>query len=145
MPPREVERIAVPRPARMLGTLSLDTYTRRPGRDTRTSPEMIFSPPAPYFRYTRSVPCLPSSMKRKFLTNPSSFRTSVILTLSLEAGMSHFSCSARLALRIRVRRSAIGSVIMARPPPSPAGLDHARDFALQRELPEADPAGLEFA
>src|SRR4029453_254056 len=78
MTPREVERMATPIPPRMCGTLSLATYTRRPGFDTRTRPEMIFSPPVPYLRYTRSVPCLLSSMKRKFLTKPSSLRTSVI-------------------------------------------------------------------
>src|SRR5215468_1692837 len=74
---------------------------------------------------------------------PSSLRISVIRTLSFEAGMSTFSCSARLALRMRVSRSAIGSLIdMARL--LPAGLDHARHLALEGELPEAEAAELEF-
>src|SRR5215470_3403432 len=98
---------------------------------------------APYLRYTRRVPGFFSSMRRKFLMNPSLFKISVMRTLSLDAGMSTFSCSARLALRMRVRRSAMGSVIMPRVP-LPARLDHARHFALEGQLPEAQPAGLEL-
>src|SRR5499426_3793031 len=79
-------------------------------------------------------------MRRKFLMKPSSFRISAIRTLSLEDGMSTFSCSARLALRIRVRRSAIGSLRMA----LPARLHDARDLALERQLAEAEPAELEL-
>src|ERR1700704_272665 len=100
---------------------------------------MIFSLPT-YLRYTRSVPCLLSSMIRKFLMNPSSFRISAIRSLSFDDGMSTFSCSARLALRMRVRKSAIGSLYMA----LPARLDHAGHLALERELAEADPARLEL-
>src|SRR4029453_5753112 len=40
----------------------------------------------------------------------------VIRTLSLDEGTSTFSCSARLALRMRVSRSAIGSLIIAGAP-----------------------------
>src|ERR1700682_2390546 len=83
-------------------------------------------------------------MRRKFLMKPSSLRISVIRTLSLEDGMSTFSCSARLALRIRVGRSAIGSLIDMARLPLPAGLDHARHFTLEGELPEAEPAELEL-
>src|SRR5262245_57542868 len=71
---------------------------------------------------------------------PSSFRISAIRTLSLEDGMSTFSCSARLALRMRVRRSAIGSLRMA----LPARLHDARDLTLERQLAEAKPAQLEL-
>src|SRR5262245_29352939 len=74
---------------------------------------------------------------------PSSLRRSVIRTLSFEDGMSTFSCSARLALRMRVRRSATGSLIMVSVL-LPARLDHARDLALEGELSEADAAGLEL-
>src|SRR5512135_967626 len=78
------------------------------------------------------MPCLLSSMTRKFLMNPSSLRISAMRSLSFDDGMSTFSCSARLALRMRVRKSAIGSLSMGLP---------AR---LERELAEADPAGLEL-
>src|SRR2546425_8314677 len=73
----------------------------------------------------------------------SSLRRSVILTFSFEAGISTFSCSARLALRMRVRRSATGSLIMVSAL-LPARLDHARDLALEGQFPEADAAGLEL-
>src|SRR5215470_12816125 len=105
---------------------------------------MIFSLPGPYLRYTRSVPCFLSSMRRKFLMKPSSLRISVMRSLSLEDGMSTFSCSARLALRMRVRRSAIGSLIDMSGS-SPAGLDHARHLALEGELAEAEAAELELS
>src|SRR5438477_3864532 len=59
------------------------------------------------------MPCLRSSRSRKFLMKPSSLRSSAMRTLSREAGMSTFSCSARLALRIRVSMSAMGSLRMA--------------------------------
>src|SRR3954451_20344573 len=54
-----------------------------------------------------------------------------------DMGISTFSCSARLALRMRVSMSAIGSVIMSL---SPAALGHAGDDALVGEVPKADPA-----
>src|SRR5215831_16856652 len=90
--------------------------------------------------------------------NPSSLRSSVIFTLSFDAGMSTFSCSARLALRILVRRSAIGSLVIGgslrtrlvfshtlHPLPFlPTRLDHAWDFALERQFSEAEPASLEL-
>src|SRR3954452_12542837 len=59
-----------------------------------------------------------------------------------DMGISTFSCSARLALRMRVSMSAIGSVIMCL---SPAALGHAGDDALVGEIPEADPAHPELA
>src|SRR5437870_4712120 len=66
---------------------------------------------------------------------PSSFRISAIRTLSREAGMSTFSCSARLALRIRVSRSAIGSLRIR---PLPARLHDARNLALEQLLAETE-------
>src|SRR5215510_10978834 len=138
--PFDVDTSATPIPARMDGILSRPTYTRRPGVETRTSPEIIFSFPTPYLRYTRSIPCFLSSSTRKFLMKPSSFRISAMRTLSREQGMSTFSCSARLALRMRVRRSAIGSLRMA----LPARLHDARNLALERQLAEAEPAQLEL-
>src|SRR3970282_1626402 len=83
-------------------------------------------------------------MRRKFLMKPSSLRISAILTFSFEEGTSTFSCSARLALRMRVSRSAIGSVIDISSRLLPAGLDNARHLALEGELPEADAARLEL-
>src|SRR5437867_2613904 len=131
---------ATPMPPRIDGIRSRVTYTRRPGVDTRTSPEIILSFAPPYLRYTRSVPCVASSSSRKFLMKPSSFRISATRTLSLDAGMSTFSCSARLALRMRVRRSAIGSLRMG----LPARLRDARNLALERQLAKAEPAHLEL-
>src|SRR3970282_986686 len=81
-------------------------------------------------------------MRRKFLMKPSSLRISAILTFSFEEGTSTFSCSARLALRMRVSRSAIGSVIDISSRLLPAGLDDARHLAPDGELPEADAAPL---
>src|SRR6266850_2326791 len=125
---------ATPIPARMDGIRSRPTYTRRPGVETRTSPEIIRSLPTPYLRYTRSIPCFLSSSTRKFLMNPSSFRISAMRTLSREDGMSTFSCSARLALRTRVSMSAIGSLRIR----LPALLQDARNLALERQLAEAE-------
>src|ERR1051326_8831151 len=78
---------------------------------------------------------------RKFLMNPSSFRISHTRTFSLELGMSTFSCSARRPLRMRVRRSATGSLFIG----LPARLHDAGDLALERELAEAETAELELA
>src|SRR5579875_21891 len=91
-------------------------------------------------------------------------------SLSLEAGTSTVSCAAETPLRMRVRKSAIGSVIVisemppcvARLPrsrvprehacrphvrepaaPSPRRLRHARDLAAVGELPQADPTDAE--
>src|SRR5215210_3887293 len=62
-----------------------------------------------------------------------------ISTLIFELGISARSCSAWLALRMRVSMSAIGSVIMV-VSPLPGALGHAGDDALVGELPQADPA-----
>src|SRR5215475_242920 len=61
-----------------------------------------------------------------------------ISTLSFEVGISARSCSALLALRMRVSMSATGSVSMVSL--LPRALRHAGDHALVGELPEADPA-----
>src|SRR2546430_10169170 len=58
-----------------------------------------------------------------------------------EVGISVVSCSALLALRMRASMSATGSVSIG----SPAALCHARDHALVREVPQADPAEAELA
>src|SRR3982751_6241388 len=65
-----------------------------------------------------------------------------ISRLSLLDGMTTSSWAAWIPLRMRVRRSAMGSVIDTR---SPAALGHARDEAVVRELAQADPAQAELA
>src|SRR3954462_5044772 len=77
--------------------------------------------------------------------NPSSLSTWARATLSLVAGMSTAGRSIRLALRIRVSMSAIGSVIMVRGPPLPAGLLDARDQPVAGQVAEADAADAELA
>src|SRR5918998_6440369 len=59
-----------------------------------------------------------------------------------EAGISTSSCAAVIPLRMRVRKSAIGSVIDMR---SPARLRHAGDEAVVRELSQAHAAEAELA
>src|SRR5262245_59179286 len=75
--------------------------------------------------------------------NPSSLRISATRTLSLDEGMSTFSCSARLPLRMRVSRSAMGSLLIGAS--SPARLHDARHLTLERQLAEAETAQLELA
>src|SRR4051794_4790785 len=75
---------------------------------------------------------------------PSSLRTCAMLAFRRVAGMSTAGRSMRLALRMRVSMSAIGSVIMVRNS-SPARLLDARDQAAVRHVAEADPADAELA
>src|SRR3954471_24224746 len=63
-------------------------------------------------------------------------------TLSLDDGISTVSWAAEMPLRMRVRKSAMGSVIDIR---SPTRLRHARDHPVVRELAQADPAQAELA
>src|SRR6266851_4074631 len=63
-----------------------------------------------------------------------------ISTFNFEFGISARSCSALLALRMRVSMSATGSVSICLRPPLPRALRHAGDDALVSELPQADPA-----
>src|SRR3954454_18011041 len=65
-----------------------------------------------------------------------------ISTLSLDAGISTVSWAAWIPLRIRVKKSAMGSVIDI---PLPAALRHPRDVAVVGELAQADPADAELA
>src|SRR5215212_6761680 len=76
---------------------------------------------------------------------PSSFKTSAIADLILEAGISTAAWRAWSPFRMRVSISAIGSVIMARALLLPARLRHARNLAFESELAEADPAQPELA
>src|ERR671937_606796 len=61
-----------------------------------------------------------------------------ISTFSFELGISTRSCSALLALRMRVSMSATGSVSISSL--LPRALRHAGDDALMRELAQADAA-----
>src|SRR5215208_4201580 len=65
-----------------------------------------------------------------------------ISRLRLLDGISTVSCAAMIPLRMRVRKSAMGSVIDMR---SPARLRHAGDVAVVGELAQADPAEAELA
>src|SRR5436305_1446157 len=82
----------------------------------------------------------PRSVGRVTAIVPSSC---AICTFSLELGISAFSCSALLALRMRVSMSATGSVSISLL--LPGALRHAGDDALVGELPQADPAEPELA
>src|SRR5215212_795818 len=65
-----------------------------------------------------------------------------ISAFSREDGMTTSSWAAWMPLRIRVRKSAMGSLTAMR---SPARLRHAGDEALMRELAQADAAQPELA
>src|SRR3954454_25021385 len=73
---------------------------------------------------------------------PSSSRMRAISLRMPELGIETLSCSAWLALRMRVSMSAIGSVIIWC---SPTALRHSGDHALVCELAQADPADAELA
>src|SRR5579862_2870549 len=66
-----------------------------------------------------------------------------ISTFILDDGISTRGCLASAPLRMRVRKSAIGSVVILSS--LPAGLHHAGDFSLEREAAETDAAHLELA
>src|SRR6516225_5910845 len=95
----------------------------------------FFSP----WSFVTILPVWKSRMK------PSSLRTWAICALTLVAGISTTGNSTRLALRIRVSMSAIGSVIMARGLPLPAGFLDAGDEAVGGQVAEANPADAELA
>src|SRR3954447_23966713 len=67
-----------------------------------------------------------------------------ISTLSFDAGMSTVSWAAWIPLRIRVKKSAMGSVMLMRAY-LPAALRHPGDVAVVGELAQADPADAELA
>src|SRR5438105_217710 len=87
------------------------------------------------------------------MMNPSSFRTRAICSFRREAGISTAGRSMRLALRMRVSMSAIGSVIMAMidilagwvgSGVLPTGFLDARDEAVAGHVAEADAADAEL-
>src|SRR5215213_2059308 len=87
-----------------------------------------------------------------------SFRIRAISTFTFDVGMSTRRCFDPQALRIRVSMSAIGSVMLIvlsfsyripvgtfRNECLPAGLAHARDEPLERQVAEADAADAKLA
>src|SRR5215510_2282779 len=75
-----------------------------------------------------------------------------IASLTPDAGTSTVACLASCPLRMRVNRSAMGSVMLMslRSPygggrRSPAGLDHSRQLAVQGQVAEADATQTELA
>src|SRR6185503_18792937 len=86
------------------------------------------------------MPRPPSSSTLKSATKWFSVRMRASSAFSLERGMSTRRWPAVQAFRMRVSISATGSVMLMRGSPSPAGLAHAGDVPLQRELAETDPA-----
>src|SRR4028118_2177011 len=66
-----------------------------------------------------------------------------ISTFGLEDGITTSSWAARMALRMRVRKSATGSVIDIAD--LPGALRHARDVAVVGHVAQADPADAELA
>src|SRR5215207_7067822 len=63
--------------------------------------------------------------------------------LSVDEGISTVSWAAMIPLRMRVRKSAMGSVMLMAD--LPARLGHAGDVALVGHLAQADPAQAELA
>src|SRR5579883_2292501 len=76
---------------------------------------------------------------------PSRCSSAARFSFSFEEGIGTDSCIATLALRTRVSRSAIGSVIVIAGLLSPARLRHARDLPGVDQLPQADAAQPELA
>src|SRR5688500_12303354 len=89
----------------------------------------------------RNVPTGTPSISRKFLTKPSSLRSFTTSSFSFDIGTSSRSCLAICALRIRLSKSAMGSVMLiAVSPRLPARLDDARQIALEGQAPQVNAA-----
>src|SRR5712691_2347147 len=142
--PFEVERMAMPRPFITLGMSVWRTYRRRPGLDCRRISLMAGRFSLSYLRTTWRLPWTPPSLVDTSRMKPSARSTSQTRSFSFEAGRSSSSSPARCALRIRVNRSATGSVMLMTCS-SPRRLEHAGDLALQGAIAETDPAHLELA
>src|SRR6478609_11284488 len=132
---------------------------RRPGVDERLMPVRTGAP-STYFMATTTVlwprSSVPDATSR---TKPSFFKMPARLSLSLECGEAHSARPAFDALRRRVRKSLIGSVMVdvgwavtaghiRLPPPVenlPGGLGDAGDLAGGGELTEGDTGDAELA
>src|ERR1700761_6663051 len=93
----------------------------------------------------RSVPCGPSLSSSTVVMKPSSARICATAFFILEAGMSTVWWLAVFALRMRVSRSAIGSVVTDIFYSLPRRLGDAGDEAAMRVLAEANAAHGELA
>src|SRR5262249_54423753 len=91
----------------------------------------------------RSVRLTPSSTTLNDCRNPSSTATRTMASLRRDQGTSTCSLRAPLALRIRVSRSAIGSVIDMGVPRLPTRLGEPGDLPLARQIAQAEPTHLE--
>src|SRR5215211_5078640 len=89
-----------------------------------------------------AAPARPSTMSKDSMY-PCSRRMRASSFLSFDEGISTVSWAAMIPLRMRVRKSAMGSVMLM-PIPLPAGLGHAGDVALVGHLAQADPAEAEL-
>src|SRR5438067_11764000 len=69
---------------------------------------------------------------------PSNFSTSKSRPRKLEAGVDTFARPRSCPLRMRARRSPIGSLIAIAPYPLPARLGHARHLPKIGEVPQSD-------
>src|SRR5438045_9064615 len=74
---------------------------------------------------------------------PSSTSTRAISAFWRDQGTSTLALRALFAFRMRVRRSAIGSVIIAASAPSPARLREAGDLASACQIAQAEAAHAE--
>src|SRR3954447_2606672 len=111
---------------------------RRPGLDTRFRLVRTRSRPRPYLSWIVSTSNDSPGSTLKSVVYPSSLSRRAISTFSFEAVIVVVSCSALLALRMRVSMSATGSVSTV--VLLPRALRHAGNDALVGELPQADAA-----
>src|SRR5258706_15144340 len=77
--------------------------------------------------------------------NPANYSTSRSRPRKLEAGVDTFARPRSCPLRMRARRSPIGSLIALAPYPLPARLGHARHLPEIGEFPERDAGHFHLA
>src|SRR5579864_4306720 len=133
--------MATPSPPSTRGSSSLPAYTRSPGLLTRRSPLSARPLGVDAFRVMESTVRGASPLTSYDSTKPSSWSTRATSTFIFEAGRSTLWWCAVPALRMRVSRSAIGSLVM-RSPRTLLDPGHLSDAC---QLAEADAAHAEFA
>src|ERR1700730_14669920 len=112
----------------------------------RFTPLMTLRRSGVYFRNTRSIlRVLFSSTSLKVEMYPSSFKMRAISVLSFDTGTSTRWCLAAAALRMRVRKSPMGSVCIIFLSLLPACFHDAGDFSLERHAAKTDSAHLKLA
>src|SRR5690242_13130840 len=115
---------------------------RRLGRLTRSMPLITGRRWSSYFSESRSCLAMPSPTTVASRRKPSAISTRAIASFVRDHGTSTRSLRAWLPLRMRVKRSAIGSVIDIA---SPTRLDETGDLPLARQIAQAEPAHAELA